>query len=189
MHIELTDHLRCPEPHEESFLILLPDLMAGRRVIAGQLACPVCNWETAWQEGVPDFGGGAPSTEAPLFDAAAAITLLGIEGPGGWLAFAGRAGVLAQEFGALLPDVNLVAINPPTDLMPSEVVSIIRSATWPIKTHALRGVIYSPDTVDVVAALGSVLPGLRMVGEGELPDASRAEVVGHTDQVWVVRHR
>ena len=25
MFIELTDHLRCPEDHEESFLVLLPD--------------------------------------------------------------------------------------------------------------------------------------------------------------------
>jgi hypothetical protein len=27
LFIELTDHLRCPNDHDESFLVLLPDLM------------------------------------------------------------------------------------------------------------------------------------------------------------------
>ena len=32
MFIELTDHLRCPADHEESYLVLLPDRMEGRSV-------------------------------------------------------------------------------------------------------------------------------------------------------------
>ncbi len=43
MHIELTDLLRCPADHDEAFLVLLPDRMEGRRVLAGHLGCPMCN--------------------------------------------------------------------------------------------------------------------------------------------------
>ena len=51
MHIELTDHLRCPREHAEAFLVLLPDRMDQRRVVAGHLGCPVCGWSTAWTDG------------------------------------------------------------------------------------------------------------------------------------------
>ena len=27
MFIELTDHLRCPEDHEEAYLVLLPEIL------------------------------------------------------------------------------------------------------------------------------------------------------------------
>ena len=42
MFIELTDHLRCPEDHDEQFWCLLPDRLDGRSVKEGQLGCPVC---------------------------------------------------------------------------------------------------------------------------------------------------
>ena len=41
MFIELTDHLRCPADHEESYLVLLPDEIRERSVRAGRLGCPV----------------------------------------------------------------------------------------------------------------------------------------------------
>ena len=37
MFIELTDHLRCPADHAESYLVLLPDRMDGRSVREGRL--------------------------------------------------------------------------------------------------------------------------------------------------------
>ena len=46
MYIELTDHLRCPENHEERFLVLLPDRVEDRSVRTGQLGCPVCGRRT-----------------------------------------------------------------------------------------------------------------------------------------------
>ena len=47
MFIELTDHLRCPADHDESFLVLLPLDLAGRDVVQGTLGCPVCQREYA----------------------------------------------------------------------------------------------------------------------------------------------
>ena len=57
MFIELTDHLRCPADHDESYLVLLPDQMEGRSVRAGQLGCPVCGRTYQLTDGVLDLGG------------------------------------------------------------------------------------------------------------------------------------
>jgi hypothetical protein len=202
--IELTDHLRCPADHEEAFLVLVPERMEGRRVVAGHLGCPVCGWGTGWTEGIPDFHGrpaasgeaiSAPSDASPAtgggpaFDAAAALALLGLDGPGGWVAFAGRTGALARQFAELLPNVNIVAVNPPAAAPPDDTVSVIRSGVWPLKRHSLRGVVVGADAAAMAAAaLGSVLPGLRAAGEGEPPPlGASAELVAVAPGAWVVR--
>ncbi len=188
MFIELTDLLRCPNDHPEAFLVLLPDRMDGRRVVAGHLGCPVCGWSMAWNDGVPDFGGGWRSTVAPPFDAAGAVALLGLGGPGGWVALAGAAAGLVDAVHALLPGVHLVAINPGAGVEPSDDTSVLVSGAWPLKSRMLRGAVLGADAAawrDAAAA--SVLPGLRLVGSGEPPGG--AEVLGRTAEAWVVRVR
>ncbi|MEO5799894.1 MAG: hypothetical protein ABIZ70_00370 [Gemmatimonadales bacterium] len=191
MHIELTDHLRCPQPHEEAFLVLLPDQMSGRSVVAGHLGCPACGWNCAWVDGVPDFGGGHPSTTAPPCDAVSAAALLGVSGPGGWVVLAGSAAALADELAELLPGVSLVVINPPVNTTPSERVNVLRSGAWPIKEHAMRGVVLGSDAgAWRDAAVRSVLPGLRAVGVGAPPvELPGVELLAEADGVWVVRRR
>lgn len=191
MHIELTDHLRCPQDHEEAFLVLLPDRMEGRRVVAGHFGCPACGWNTAWTDGIPDFKEGWRSSESPPYDAAAAVALLGVVGPGGWLALAGSAGALAPELAALLPGVSMVAINSSVEVVPADQVSVIVSGAWPIKARAMRGVVLGGDATGWRdAALGSVLPGLRAVGSGAPPPATPGvELLGSEAGLWVVRRR
>ena len=64
MFIELTDQLRCPADHPESFLVLIPDEMEGRRVVRGTLGCPVCHAEYRIEAGVADFQGAPLSRGA-----------------------------------------------------------------------------------------------------------------------------
>jgi hypothetical protein len=190
VHIELTDHLRCPRPHPEAFLVLLPDRMDRRRVAAGHLGCAICGWSTAWTDFVPDFGDGWRSTGTLPFDAAAAQAMLGIDGPGGWIALAGAAGSLAATLPVLLPGVAFVAVNPPADIEPTEATSVVLSGAWPLKAHSMRGVILGDDAArwrDV--ALATTLPGLRTVGCGEPPAVSAVQVLGSTGGVWVATHR
>lgn len=190
MHIELTDHLRCPREHAEAFLVLLPDRMEQRHVVAGHLGCPVCGWSTAWTDGVPDFGGGRRAEGAPPFDAAAAHAMLGVSGPGGWVALAGNAGALANEVATLLPGVSLVAINPPGGVTGTVVTSVILSDAWPLKSHSMRGVILGADaTTWRDAAMLATLPGLRTIGIGEAPAGDNVQVLGNADGVWVAMHR
>lgn len=190
MHIELTDHLRCPREHGEAFLVLLPDRTENRRVIAGHLGCPVCGWSTAWTDAVPVFGETWSSEGAPPFDAAGAHAMLGLDGPGGWVALAGNAGTLAEELAAQLPGVAFVAINPPDGVIPTAACSVLRGDAWPIKSHSMRGVIVGSDAARWRdQAVESALPGLRTVGVGVVPTGSRIQVLGDADGVWVVTHR
>lgn len=190
MHIELTDHLRCPREHAEAFLVLLPDRMDQRRIMAGHLGCPVCGWSTAWSDGIPDFGDSWRGVGALPFDAAAAHAMLGLDGPGGWVALGGNAGALGLELAKLLPGVSFVAVTPPPEVQSTNSLSVLLSGTWPLKTHSMRGVILGSDAaIWRDTAMRSALPGLRTVGVGQAPSDDSTRLLGNADGVWVARQR
>ena len=122
MFIELTDHLRCPADHPESFLIMLPSAMEERSVMAGELGCPVCGRIYRVTGGVADLRLPAGPPLPSGIDAASALdidgltALLGLNGPGGWMALVGQP---ATQWNALLervPGVAPVAVNPPKEI-------------------------------------------------------------------------
>ncbi len=196
MFIELTDHLRCPADHPESFLVLIPDLMDGRRVVRGTLGCPVCQAEYLIADGVVRFGAGhppgsPPATSAGSPDAAAVHAFLGIEGPGGYVGLIGDSARVALGLGELLPGVHLVAVNPPAETRPGERMSVLRAARLPLKGRAFRGMVVGlPEALDAGwqrASIGALLPGLRATGTGPVPDAEGFEVLGEAGGWWVGR--
>jgi uncharacterized protein YbaR (Trm112 family) len=193
MFIELTDQLRCPANHAESFLVLVPDVMEGRRVTAGTLGCPVCRAEYRIAEGIAEFGvvGRHEADPAGAPDAEAIHAFLGIEGPGGYVGLIGSAAGLGPELAALLPGVHLVAVNPPVGTRPSDSLSILRSPWLPLKSRAYRGVVVGmPEAGDRAwqeAALGAVLPGLRITGTGPVPSSASFELLGEAAGWWVGR--
>src|SRR5215203_2400803 len=98
MFIELTDHLRCPNDHDESFLVLLPDVIEGRSVQTGQLGCPICGRTFQLVDGVLDTGDSPPAGGiASALDAGTLTTLVGLHGQGGYLALVGAVGALWSE--------------------------------------------------------------------------------------------
>lgn len=193
MFIELTDHLRCTADHPESFLVLLPDRMAGRRVAAGTLGCPVCGRVVSLTDGVIDFGGDSPPSGPTGLSAAGIAAFLALEGPGGYLALFGAAGAVAPELAELMPGVRMVLINPPTGTEDSEIGSVLRAGRSPLKSRSMRGVVvardHGTDTQWTDAATEAVLPGNRLVVEG--PRSSRAglEILAEAAGVWVARSR
>ena len=166
--------------------MLLPDRMEQRRVMAGHLGCPICGWSAAWTNGVPDFGESWRGAGSPPFDAAAAHAMLGLDGPGGWVALGGNAGSLGPELALLLPGVSFVAVNPPLDVQSTNSLSVLLSGAWPLKTHSMRGVILGSDaTMWRDAAMQSALPRLRTVGVGDAPSGAGVQLLGNADGVWV----
>jgi hypothetical protein len=193
MFIELTDHLRCPAEHAESFLVLFPHVMEGRRVVRGVLGCPVCQAEYPIVAGVAELGepptwsgvrGSGSSSLAPD----GLLALLGLEGPGGFLALVGTAAQFGAELAELLPGVQCVAINPPSGFDPAGKVSLVQAARWPLRVRSMRGVVIAggaaadPEWRDRAAR--SVLPGLRIVGEGQPPVGDLLAAAGGW---WVLR--
>ncbi len=190
MFIELTDHLRCPADHAEGYLVLLPDTMEGRSVRAGRLGCPVCGRTYEVRDGVLDLGGGdAPVPEATLLTPEALTALVGLSGPGGYLVMVGRPGAAWREVAAQNPGVGLVAVNPPPGLADEPGISVLRGGVIPLKSRSMRGVAlgspYGGDPGWVAEAARVVLPGLRVAGEGPVPDPAALELMAAAGGAWV----
>jgi uncharacterized protein YbaR (Trm112 family) len=195
MFIELTDHLRCPAEHDEAFLVLLPDRLEGRSVRNGTLGCPVCDRRFTLREGVFDAGdaSAAPPAGATRLTPDAAAALLGLGGPGGYLVLAGAPGADWRALSNLVPGVGLVAVNPPDSVADEEGVSVIRAGRLPLKSHSMRGVVlgspYGGDPGWVREAARVLLPGLRVAGEGAIPDPALIDLMASADGVWVGTRR
>lgn len=175
MFIELTEILRCPQPHEEGYLICAPVTMDGRDVVRGGLMCAVCRAEypvldrVAWFAPPDESAPGASDPSALTAEAAAAF--LGLEGPGGYLLTVGSAGRLAAGLVKAVPGVAIAAVNAPADVAPELAISLLRSPRGlPVKRHSVRGVIAGPEAASgdwLEAAAGTLLTGLRMIVESE----------------------
>lgn len=195
MFIELTDHLRCPADHPEQYLVLLPDRIVERSVIAGSLGCPVCGRTWVVAEGVAELGGPPPAPAAgAALDPAAMHALLGLAGPGGYAALVGSAALAWRGLAAALKGVALVAVNPPTgvgDAAP--LLSVVRAPLLPLKARSLRGVVLgtevSADPHWVREAARVTLPGLRVVGRGPEPALPELELLASAEGHWVAARR
>jgi uncharacterized protein YbaR (Trm112 family) len=188
--IELTDHLRCPAPHQEGYLVLLPDEMQQRSVRTGTLGCPQCGRILQVREGVVDLGDApAPTDEEISLDGDALAVLLGLGGPGGYLVLAGAAGARWHEVAAALPGVAMVAVNPPGGVRDLAGVSVLRGAMLPLRRASMRGVVLGGsagrDPHWVAEAARVVLPGLRVVGEGAVPADPGLDVAAEAGGWWV----
>ena len=99
MFIELSEFLRCPEPHDETFCVVAPDEMVGRMITRGVVGCPTCRREYPIEDGVVRFGaaeGAAEAEGAELADPDVVQALLGLGGPRGLVGLGGPAGPVAR---------------------------------------------------------------------------------------------
>jgi uncharacterized protein YbaR (Trm112 family) len=190
MFIELTDHLRCPADHAESYLVLLPDEMRERSVRAGRLGCPVCGRTYVLSGGVLDLGGGESALpDTTILDPEALTALVGLSGPGGYMVLVGRPAAAWREVAERNRGVGLVAVNPPAAVADEPGISVLRSAVLPLKSRSMRGVVlgspFGGDPRWVREAARVLLPGLRVAGEGPVPDAGSLELMAAAGGAWV----
>jgi uncharacterized protein YbaR (Trm112 family) len=192
LFIELTEILRCPNDHAESYVVAAPIAMDGRRIVRGVIGCPECKAEFPIVDGVAYFveaGGGqrggaggrqhrgehsgGPAARAPLpgYDAAALVAFLNLDGPGGYAALVGTAARCGPEVAGLLPGVHIVAVNPPAGVAPLPSLSLLVSPRGlPFKSATLRAVALGADCAAIpwlADAARVLLPGLRLVIEDE----------------------
>lgn len=192
MFIELTDHLRCPADHPESFLVLLPSSVVERSVQVGELGCPICHRVYHIRDGIPDFGTPAPVVKLrkhdPL-DGAGIAALLGLAGPGGFVGLVGGPAAEWRELAVHLPGVHLAAVNPPRGVQEAAGLSVLRATAVPFKAGSLRGIILGAEVAENEAwegqAVRAVLPGLRVVGQGEVPEMEEIEILANAGGWWV----
>lgn len=179
MFIELSEMLRCPGPHEETFVVVATDVMDERSVRQGVVGCPVCQAEYRIDEGIVRFGtAGSPRPPHGGSDVAVLHSLLGLEGPGGYVVLLGSAAERARDLATLLEGVHFVGVNAPEHVRESARLSLLESdGSIPLRTGVARGVVVGPDYAEdpwLAEASRVTLRGRHIVVEREgveVPDA------------------
>jgi hypothetical protein len=178
MFIELTEALRCPGSHDESYVICGPVTMDGRDIVRGGIVCPVCRAEYPILERIAWFAppeepvrGADPAAADSALTAEGVRAFLDLQGAGGYVVTVGAAGRLGPALAALLPGVGIACVNPPPAVYAAVGVSVLRSPRgFPIRRRSVRAAVVGADALRgpwLAAAVGAVLPGLRVVIEDE----------------------
>ena len=176
MHIDLTEMLRCPEPHREAFLVMSTGEMRGRMVRSGVLGCPVCGREYAILKGVVNFSGSgergaAPSGAPSGTDAETLQALLDLSGPGGYVVLVGSAARHAVGLAKLMGGIHFVGIDAPPDVEELPVLSLLACDTMiPLRQTMARAVVVGRERADAAWLTEGhrvLLPGRRLVIERE----------------------
>jgi hypothetical protein len=141
-------------------------------------------------DGVLDLGGGGTALpETTLLTPEALTALVGLSGPGGYMVLVGRPAAAWREVAERNRGVGLVAVNPAAEVRDEPGISVLRSAVLPLKSRSMRGVVlgspFGGDPRWVSEAARVVLPGLRVVGEGRVPDPSSLELMATAGGAWV----
>jgi len=182
VHIELTEMLRCPEPHREEMLVLSTGEIKDRMVRSGLVGCPVCHKEYPISRGIVNFRrskdrvakGYSPPSPLPSADAANLQALLELSGPGGYVVLVGAAVRQAPRLSGLMAGIHFVGINPPPDMDEQSTLSLIYATEKvPLRTAVARGVVVGADLAIspwLVEAHRVLLRGRRFVVENEEPE-------------------
>jgi len=127
MFIELVDALRCPNEHEESWLVLASTTLEDRHIREGVLGCPVCLAEYPIRAGIVDFrrerettirraDGGAPPTAgaASMVSTEQLAAMLSLPEALGFAVLTGGWCRHADALDALIDAPPLLLVDPPT---------------------------------------------------------------------------
>ncbi len=177
MHIELTELLRCPERHEEGYLVMSTGEMLGRMVRSGMLGCPACGKEYPIVRGVAHFSRPSGEPTHPVSrishpaDAQTLQALLDLSGPGGYVLLLGSAAHHAVGLAGLMAGIHFVGVNAPDDVEELPVLSLLAcEAMIPLRQTVARAAIVGPDRLGaawLAEARRVLLPGRRLVIESE----------------------
>jgi uncharacterized protein YbaR (Trm112 family) len=191
MFIELVDALRCPTPHEESWLVASADRMEARHIVEGTLGCPVCHAEFPIHDGVVDFRRHAPGPTPPFAapDPEQALRLAAFLDLADASGFAVLVGAWGAHASLLRGEVEtpLVLIDPAADVAGEPGISVLRcDGELPLAVGAARGVAIDGGTAERVAsAVRATRAKGRIVAPTSvaLPDGVRE--LARDDALWI----
>ncbi|MCC6318934.1 MAG: hypothetical protein IT361_14745 [Gemmatimonadaceae bacterium] len=194
MYIELVDILRCPEPHESTWLVAAVTEVHGRHVVAGSLGCPICRTQYLIAEGGVDFTGGGralmPSLpralQAPEAESWRARAQLDLVEPGGVVVLEGHAAPLAT----VLDDsagVSLLLVNPVGGPAGPGYSIVHATERLPLAPDCLRGAIAGEGVTAVMlsALVVALRPRGRLVGPVSAPVPEGVTELMRDARQWV----
>jgi hypothetical protein len=196
MFIDLVDALRCPRPHEDTWLVAAALQTRGRCLVRGTLGCPICQAEFALEQGVVLFDGVGEGTaagetafegEEPAELAMRLAALLDLSEPGGIVAV---GGAWEPALDPLLDftDVRVLVLEPLAAWEPREPFGALRAVGLPVAAGGLRGVALDARTATpgrLAAAVRALRPRGRLVAPVHvaLPDGVRE--LARDERHWV----
>ncbi len=199
MFIELIDLLRCPRPHEDTWLVASFQEVSNRFVGTGTLGCPICGEQYPITGGVADFTGGITSPSCDAERAAAshrreelatrAGAFLDATEPGATIVLGGVWAYAAEAL-AELTEARVVALNPPEGVTETAGVALVRvAADIPLAAESCRGVAFDAwfNAGIVGSAMRVVRQGGRVVGPAALPPPVDLLVLAHDEDYWVAQ--
>lgn len=191
MHLEFIDLLRCPNDHEDSWLVAAFYRMDGRVVAEGKLGCPVCSAEYFIRNGIAVFDGThRPARGSALgadTDGTVIAALLNLARPGMLALLAGELAHNADEV-SRLTGARMIALNSPSPSRDSDAVAEIHAGLpIPLAAHSLDGIALDAthSTPALLAEAARLLrPRGRLLVRGQ-PRLSEAfhELARDSDQV------
>ncbi len=191
MFIELIDTLRCPVPHDESWLVAAATRVDARHIVEGTLGCPVCKAEYPIHEGVADFrcGGAAPLPAPSAPDAELAMrvaAMLDLADSQGFAVLLGAWGSHATELSGIV-ETPLMLVDPPEGIVGAPGISVLRcDGQIPLAAGAARAVaIDTGDLARVAASVRVARTKARILAPVSvaLPDGVRE--LARDAEVWV----
>ena len=198
MFIELIDVLRCPNAHEESWLVLASGRIDDRDVMEGVLGCPVCEAEFPIADGVVRFAPesrsdavAGPSSEE---DAIRLAALLDLGTPKGYAIITGTLGDTAPSLRSLT-EVQLLLINPRPGIAIGDGISGLTIAPdWtslPLAPASARALALDATTShpQLLASLHIVRPGGRVLAPIALSLPDGASELARDERQWLAERR
>ena len=194
LFIELTEYLRCPTAHENTYCVLSSEEMAGRHVVSGTVGCPVCHNEYHIREGVLFLSEDETSTsggDVSGINASGVQALLALQSPGGYVVLIGSASLLAPQLIDMIGMVHFVGVNSPEpeSVLPS-LSSITRSHVLPLRNSFCRGVVIGSEYCQhhwLEESARILLSGQRLVALAELDGVNGLETLAVGEGMWVGR--
>jgi uncharacterized protein YbaR (Trm112 family) len=185
---DLLDSLRCPRPHEESWLVAMVHRADGPNLLDAELACPVCGAEFRVTDGVARFDEPVPAHLGEPVHALRLAAQLGVtEGVVPVLLTGGYTSAGA-ELSALTPVPQVWVNGSEGNLRPVSGSVIIVSGRVPLGVETLAGA-----AVDEAHAETDMLESIvravrirgRIVAPAHIPLPSGVRELARDDAEWV----
>ena len=144
MFTELIDRLRCPQPHEDSWLVATSTRTGNRHILDGKLGCPVCKTTFDIVDGEVMFTNAPVLRSAITLDDDAAFRLAAqlhlVEAPKPVL-LVGHWSRAVAPLRRIVSTVTMLVGDATTTVTQDERVSTLRlpASGIPLATGALRG--------------------------------------------------
>lgn len=198
--IELVDSLRCPEPHDQTWLVATIDRLDGRHIVEGSLGCPICRNVYPVRGGVVDMRRGTAGGLPPRDDAYGRMTspsdedvsrcaaLLGMAEPAGLYVLAGAAGKVADAL-EQVTEGKLLLLSPTDDVAVASGQSVVRaSGALPLAAGVARGVLLDEASATegfLAQAERALAPGGRLVAPAHAPLPAGVRELARDEREWV----